>query len=254
MPIIALLTDFGIKDGYVASMKAVIKTICPQATIVDISHDIAPQQIAEAAFILWTSYRFFPPDTIFVCVIDPDVGTSRKILAVKTEQHLFLAPDNGLLGMVLSETKIAEAYSISNKKYFLPEISSTFHGRDIFSPVAAHLYNGVSLESVGDPIALKEYRRFLLSISTEGKYAGSIIYIDRFGNLVTNFRMETMLDATVIINGTEIAMKKTYAEVNVGEALVLIGSNGLIEIAVRNGSAEQMFDAGYGSKVELRVK
>jgi S-adenosylmethionine hydrolase len=254
MAIIALLTDFGTRDGYTASMKGVIKTICPETSIVDISHDIAPQQIAEAKFVLWMTYRFFPTGTIFVCVVDPGVGTERNIIAVRTHQHIFLAPDNGLLEMVLSGAKILEAYTISNEKYFLPAISSTFHGRDIFSPVAAHVANGVSLDSLGSSLSLKQFPDCLLSISGKGYYGGSIIYVDHFGNLVTNLRMETRNDATIIIDDNRIPVKRTYAEAEVGEALALTGSSGLLEIAVRNGSAEQMFDAGYGSKIELQVK
>src|SRR5436309_2839499 len=130
---IALLTDFGTRDGYVAAMKAVIYSICPNAAIVDISHDITPQQIDEAKFVLWTAYRYFPPKTIFVCVVDPGVGTERKIIAVKMKQHIFLFPDNGLLDMVLAECEIKKAVEITNEKYFLKTISRTFNGRDIFS-------------------------------------------------------------------------------------------------------------------------
>src|SRR4030095_2531472 len=254
MAIIALLTDFGTRDGYTASMKAVIKTICPLVSIIDISHDIAPQQIAEARFILWTAYRFFPAGTIFVCVVDPGVGTGRKILAVKTEQYVFLAPDNNLLDMVLAETEVLEACSVENEKFFLEKISSTFHGRDIFSPVAAHLANGISLHSIGPSISLKRPSDLLFSISSKGNYTGSVIFIDHFGNLVTNLGMTGIQEATIIIDANEIALKKTYAEAEIGEPLALIGSRGLLEIAVRNGSAEQMFDAGYGSKIEVEVK
>jgi len=254
MPVIALLTDFGTKDGYVASMKAVIKTICPEASIIDVSHDIGPQQIAEARFVLWTVYRYFPANAIFVCVVDPAVGTGRKILCLKTEQHVFLAPDNGLLDMVLSESTIVETYSVSNEKFFLGEISSTFHGRDIFSPVAAHLATGISLQSVGTSISLQQPPQFLVSIVGKGSHRGSIIYIDHFGNLVTNLRMKGIHDASVMIDDIEIPIKNTYADAEIGQALALTGSRGLIEIAVRNGSAEQMFDAGYGSNIELQVK
>jgi len=254
MAIIAVLTDFGTRDGYTASMKAVIKTICPQTSIIDISHDIAPQQIAEARFILWTAYRFFPSGAIFVCVVDPGVGTGRKILAVKTEQYIFLAPDNGLLDMVLAEVETLEACSVENEKFFLQEISSTFHGRDIFSPVAAHLANGISLQSMGRSISLKQPADLLLSISGEGIYPGSVIFIDHFGNLVTNLRMAGIQKARIFIDGNEIPLKKTYADAEIGEPLALTGSRGLLEIAVRNGSAEQMFDAGYGSKIEVEIK
>ena len=129
MPLIALLTDFGTRDGYVATMKAVIQNICPKATIIDISHDIAPQQIQEARFILWSVYNYFPPKTIFICVVDPGVGTKRKIIAVKTKQHIFLAPDNGLLDLVLAESDVKQSVVVKNQKYFLKNISKTFHAR-----------------------------------------------------------------------------------------------------------------------------
>lgn len=254
MPVIALLTDFGTRDGYVASMKAVIKTICSQVSLIDVSHDIAGQQVDEAKFILWTTYSFFPDKTIFVCVVDPGVGTERRILAVKTERHIFLAPDNGLLDMVLSEANILEAYEVTNTKYFLPAISSTFHGRDIFSPLAAHLTNGIPLKSVGKLVALGRPAGFLVSVMDKGTYDGSIIYIDRFGNIVTNFSIEATRDATIVFQNHEMAVKGTYADATEGEVLALIGSSGLIEIAVRNGSAQKMFDAVYGLEVKLRAK
>jgi S-adenosylmethionine hydrolase len=156
--------------------------------------------------------------------------------------------------MVLAEANILEACAVKNEKFFLPSVSSTFHGRDIFSPVAAHLANGVSFDSMGSSLSLKPSPGFLLSISDQGYYNGSVIYVDHFGNLVTNLRMDTKSGATIIIDDNEVPVRETYADAEVGEALALTGSSGLLEIAVRNGSAEQMFDAGYGSRIELLVK
>lgn len=254
MALVALLTDFATRDGYVAAMKAVIYTICPHAIIIDISHDIAPQQIAGAQFVLWTVYRYFPAKTIFVCVVDPGVGTKRKILAIKTDRHIFLAPDNGLLNMVLAESEIKQAVMVTNKKYFLKNISQTFHGRDIFSPVAAHLANGMKLASLGTALSLKKPEAVFVNISGKGDYRGTVIYIDRFGNLVTNFRMEKIKEAQLKIKDQAVPLRNTYGNGKEGELVALIGSSGLIEIAVRNGDARQLLRVDYGTPVRLKVK
>jgi len=250
---IAMLTDFGTRDGYVAAMKAVISTICPSSLIIDISHDIAPQNIAEAKFVLWSSCPYFPANTIFVCVVDPGVGTERKIIAVKTKQYIFLAPDNGLLDMVLNEYNINQAIEVTNKKYFLKNISHTFHGRDIFSPVAAHLTTGIKFKSLGTQITLKKPKEILVSISGKTHCHGSIIYVDRFGNLVTNFKMKKLRPAALKIKEFTVPLKTTYGEVNEGEFVAYTGSSGLIEIAVSDGNAQKMLDADYGTTVEFKV-
>lgn len=254
MSLIALLTDFGANDGYVAAMKAVIKSISPKATIVDISHEVAPQQIAEAGFILWSVYRYFPSKTIFVCVVDPGVGTRRKIIAVKTRQHVFLAPDNGLLDLVLSESEVTKSAIIKNQKYFLKNISNTFHGRDIFSPAAAHLVNGIKLTSLGPFISLEKPEHVFINVSHKGDYYGTVIYIDRFGNLITNFQIKKTRHAELKIKENVVYLQNTYGAVKEGELLALTGSNGLIEIAVRNGSAKEMLHADYGTHLQLRIR
>jgi S-adenosylmethionine hydrolase len=254
VPLIALLTDFETRDGYVAAMKAVIQTTCPNAAVIDISHGIPPQQIAEARFVLWTVYRYFPAKTIFVCVVDPGVGTKRKIIAVETDRHIFLAPDNGLLNMVLAECEIRQALIANNKKYFLKTISQTFHGRDIFSPVAAHLANGIKLSSFGTPVSLKKPENVFINVSGKGNYSGVVIYIDRFGNLITNFQMKKIKEAELKLKEMIIYLRNTYGDVKEGELVALTGSSGLIEIAVRNGNAKQLLNADYGIPLQLKVK
>ena len=251
---IALLTDFGTRDGYVAAMKAVIKTICPTTGIIDISHEILPQHIAQGKFVLWTTYRYFPSATIFVCVVDPGVGTNRKIIAVKTKDYIFLAPDNGLLDMIVAEHEINKVRQVTNQKYFLRNVSNTFHGRDIFSPVAAHLANGVKFRSLGPAIALKKSPRIFTDVSGNGEFNGNIIYEDRFGNLVTNFKMKNKSGSKLKINGVTVPLKVTYAEGSEGELVAYTGSSGLLEIAARNGNARQLLKAQYGDRVVLAAK
>jgi S-adenosylmethionine hydrolase len=251
---IAMLTDFGTRDGYVAAMKAVISTICPGSPIIDISHDISPQHIAEGKYVLWSTCRYFPSDTIFVCVVDPGVGTERKIIAVKTKHHIFLAPDNGLLDLVLHVYNIENVVEVTNRKYFLKHVSHTFHGRDIFSPVAAHLASGIQFDSLGTPVTLKKPKEIFVNVSGKGHYKGNIIYIDRFGNLVTNFKLEKLRLAELKIKDLAMPLKTTYGEVNEGEFVAYTGSNGLIEIAIRNGNARQVLNADYGTRAELTVK
>src|SRR5215831_2342050 len=233
---IALLTDFGTKDGYVGAMKGVIKAISPTTSIIDISHEISPQNVAEAKFVLWTVCRYFPPRTIFVCVVDPAVGTNRKIIALKTKDHTFLAPDNGLLDMVLGQYKIKKAVEVTNERYFLKNVSNTFHGRDIFSPVAAHLANGIKFGALGRAISLNKSEEVIVHIQRRVQCGGIIIYVDRFGNLITNFKMKRMRSALLRINDISIPLKATYGEVGEGEFVAYFGSSGLIEIAVRNGN------------------
>jgi S-adenosyl-L-methionine hydrolase (adenosine-forming) len=253
MPVIALLTDFGTSDGHVAAMKAVIQSICPKPTIIDISHGIAPQRIAEARFILWSVYRYFPPKTIFVCVVDPGVGTKRKIIAVKTQKHMFLAPDNGLLDLVLTGSEVKKAIVIKDQKYFLKDISNTFHGRDIFSPAAAHLAKGIKITSLGPSISLKKPKDIFIPVSNKGDYNGTVIYSDRFGNLITNFQTKKIRQAELKIKEKVVYLHNTYGDVNEGELLALTGSSGLIEIAVRNGSAKEKLHADYGTPLQLSI-
>jgi len=253
--IITLLTDFGLADGYVAAMKGVILGLNPQATLVDVTHEVPPQDIGHAAYVLATVYRHFPPGTIHVAVVDPGVGSERAAVAVQAAGQTFLAPDNGLLTHVLAEGYDV-AVALTEPRFWRPEPSRTFHGRDIFAPVAAHLSLGVPLASLGEPVAdlvrlpvARPQRR------PDGTWVAQIIHIDRFGNLITDMRpdpawLEQLAGAQVgsfIIN----AVVGTYADVPSGAPAILTGSGGFLEIAVRDGSAHHEFQAGVGDQVLL---
>lgn len=255
MMIIALLTDFGNRDWFVGTMKGVILRINPNVEIVDISHDISPQNVHEAGFVLWNAYKYFPPKTIFVCVVDPRVGSERKIIAVETREYIFIAPDNGLLDFVLSEVGVLKAVYVENKNYFLEKVSSTFHGRDIFAPVSAYISRGVDISELGSEFNIKKPEKMFIEIQGEGSYKGKVIYIDRFGNLITNLRASGEINGEVKFKGTTISkISRTYSDVGISEVVALVDSSGLIEIGIRNGNAREFFKASYGDEVLVRVK
>src|SRR6266550_5045972 len=185
--VFALLTDFGLCDNYVGVLKGVIINITPQAYLIDITHNIPPQDIAAGAWVLGTSYRYFPPGTIYVCVVDPGVGSVRRPIAVCAGDWFFVGPDNGLLSYVLATQTIYEAVLLSNPAYHLPQVSKTFQGRDIFAPVAAHLARGITLRDFGAPLDPSSLRLLDLKYASrqEGRIEGHIVYIDHFGNLIT---------------------------------------------------------------------
>ena len=264
---ITLTTDFGTADPYVGIMKGVILGINPQATIVDISHHIQPQSVLEAAFIIGASHRFFPEGTIHVVVVDPGVGTSRSVVLLITPSARYLAPDNGTLSYVLREAsqqgpKVSEglqvavprdyrAYRLSNPDFWLHPVSSTFHGRDIFAPVAAHLSLGVPAHRLG-----REVRDLTWLAPPEPDWdgttlAGQVVHVDGFGNLITNIPA-TLLPRggaiTVEVKGRRIAgLSTSYAH---GErVLAIIGSLGNLEVCVKNGSAAHSLKAGVGDPV-----
>ncbi|HLG30718.1 MAG TPA: SAM-dependent chlorinase/fluorinase, partial [Candidatus Brocadiales bacterium] len=192
--VITLLTDFGTKDSYVGIMKGIISGINPDANIIDLCHEIGRQDIFEGAYVLYSSYKFFPAGTIHVAVVDPGVGTKRKIICAKIRDYLFLAPDNGILSLVLTDEKPRLIIEVTNKKHFLPEISNTFHGRDIFAPVAAYLSRGINPLKLGK--RLTKIKRIELphpDASKQGVLKGKVIYIDVFGNLITNIRRDVLL-------------------------------------------------------------
>ncbi len=256
MSLITLTTDFGLADSYVGAMKGVILGIDPTATIVDISHDIAPQDVREAAYIIYTAYPYFPPDTVHVVVVDPGVGSRRRALALRTAQACFLAPDNGVLSYVLAREGMREAVSLTNSRYHRRTVSHTFHGRDIFAPVAAHLARGVPLTEVGEP--LTEIVTFSLPqprVLPDGDVVGHVLHIDRFGNLILDVREgDFILGGGIILEvaGRRIqGLGRTFTDVSAGELVAYIGSSGHLEIASREGNAAQSLGVKRGDKILL---
>ncbi len=252
--IIALLTDFGTRDHYVGVMKGVILSINPHATIVDISHDVAPQDVTSAYFLLKNSHRYFPSGTIFVAVVDPEVGTHRAVLCAETDDALYLAPDNGTLSFLAKPTRVVQ---VTNRKYMLEPVSNTFHGRDIFAPVAGHLSLGLEADKLG-PAA----RSFLQlgckepEVSSEGVILGEVVSIDQFGNLVTNISADRLADFPAIdvkIAKTTIkSLSTAYGHHAKGELIALIGSGGNLEISLVRGSAAKKLKASTGDVVRVR--
>ncbi len=251
--LIVLLTDFGLKDHYVGVMKGVISGVCPEARLVDLTHEIPPQDVRAGAFVLGVAYRYFPEGTIFLGVVDPGVGTSRKGLLIEAGGYYFVGPDNGLFTWVVKKEGLSLAVELSNKSYFRPEISRTFHGRDIFAPVAAHLARGVPLLDFGP-----ELKEIVMLPWPEPKeeglfLRGAVIYVDRFGNLITNISEEKLRcpPKKVLYQGREIPFFETYGLAPYGEPLALIGSEGFLEIAVSGGSAAERFGSDGEVLVEL---
>lgn len=262
MAVISLLTDFGLEDAYVGIVKGVILSVNPSAVIVDISHNIAPQDVTGAADLLGTAYAYFPPGTVHLAVVDPGVGSNRAVIAVETKRHRFLAPDNGILTGVLSGGDVIRAVSVENSRYFLSPISQTFHGRDIFAPVAAHLSMGLELGALG-PVVDHDTLvrlRFPQSVRTDqNEISGVIMAIDRFGNLITNIRERDIglflahtegPDVIIQVGGQIISgLSDSYASVPIGKPLAVMGSSGRLEISVNGGSAHRFFNAGFGETV-----
>ena len=251
---IALLTDFGLQDGYVGIMKGVIASINPHLTVIDLTHDLPPQQIWGGRFCLMNAYRYFPPETVFITVIDPGVGTQRRGVGIQLPQGYLVGPDNGLFSGVLSQSQAIAAVSLTNPTYWrIPDPSFTFHGRDIFAPVGAHLASGVPLENLGEAIAIDSLVDFPLESSqiTEQEILGVIQYIDHFGNLITNIPAHHVREKnwSVVIKGKTIKPSLTYSQQPLGEIVTLIGSHGWVEIAVNGGNAQKMLQVHWGEKV-----
>lgn len=262
MTVITLTTDFGLRSGFVGIMKGVIYGIAPQAKIVDISHAIAPQDIREGAFTLQRAVPFFPAGSIHVYVVDPGVGTQRRPLAARLGDHYFVGPDNGMLTPFIEEAeqnkKSVEFVHLNNPKYWLPKVSRTFHGRDVFAPVSAHLASGVSLNAFGpritDPVLLELPR----PIKTEHGWTAHITVIDTFGNLATDLPAAVLRgwsDIRVHLRGVEIiGLAESYGHKQPGDLIALVDSEDYLEIAVVNGSAAQKLGAEVGDSVEVVYK
>jgi len=259
--IITLLTDFGTEDGYVAAMKGAILSINPDAVIVDISHRIPPQDITAGAFILSQAAPFFPKDTIHIAVVDPCVGSKRRPVLIETDKYFFVGPDNGIFDIVLQREKVKKKIHLANKDYFLGHISHTFHGRDIFSPAGAYLSLGIDPSLFGKKIKTRTSLDVKKPFVRDGKITGRIIHIDRFGNLITNID-EGLLKrvfknkAFEIKTGDNIIKRlvPSYAYAKGDEAISLIGSGGLLEIAVKEKNAGRELGVEKGNMVEIRLR
>jgi S-adenosyl-L-methionine hydrolase (adenosine-forming) len=250
MPIITLLTDFGVSDSYVGEVKGVLLTRAPNATLVDISHEVHPGDIRAASYILGRTWKLFPPGTVHFVVVDPGVGTERGALAVKTGGHFFVGPDNGVFSLVLGPGPVA-AVVLS-----VPLGSSTtFHGRDVFAAAAGSLATSGWSSRLGVSMS-RDLQRLSLPTpkkNKQGTVEGEVIYVDRFGNLITNLESQHLQSgASLWIGGVKIdAVQKTFGQVSRGQVLAYFGSGGTLEIAVRDGSAAQRLSAGVGTHVRI---
>jgi S-adenosylmethionine hydrolase len=257
-PIITLTTDYGLKDSYVAGLKGAILTLCPAACLVDVTHLVPPQNIRWGAFVLATVFQDFPAGTVHLAVVDPEVGTNRRGLAVTSQRYRFVGPDNGIFSLVLQAESSWEARSLENPEYWGSVVSTTFHGRDVFAPVAAHVALGVPFQMLGPPCIPVAPTWGSVHRGTQG-LAGEVLGADHFGNIITNLDRGSVeaLGATlwlsVLIGGTSIdGLHDTYGAVPVGSLVALIGSHGYLEVAVNQGNAAEALAVAAGACVRVR--
>ncbi|WP_119072469.1 SAM hydrolase/SAM-dependent halogenase family protein [Aggregatilinea lenta] len=277
-PIIAILTDFGTSDAYVGTMKGVALSICPSAQLVDLTHAIQPQNVRQAAYVLLTAFRHFPPHTVFLIVVDPGVGTDREPIAVVTDRGSFVAPNNGVLSYVLPLLQVQHASVLQNDAYYQPGLSATFHGRDIFSPAAAHLAAGVPVTEFGPAVPeLIELPDPTLTVEP-ARVTGEVLHIDHFGNVITSIGQMLWTDPDALEltpqfgadrdavravdaarsrvttgSRTVDAIHRTYSAVPPGTMTALVGSSGQLEIGINQGSAAQQLGVTLGDPVILEL-
>lgn len=255
--IITLTTDFGTQDHYVSVMKAVMLGIAPSAQFIDVSHHIPAQDIMAGAWVIRNAAFEFPKGSVHLVVVDPGVGTDRNPVALKINDQYFVGPDNGIFSLITNEFKF-KAYKLNKSKFWRKERSRTFHGRDIFSPVAAHLSTGVDIRELGDPIKELVSYHWAVPIGDKDGLQGWVIHIDRFGNLITNIS-EQLLEETagrrkvrVYVGNTIIDhMVNTFADVEAGEPAAFIGSSGMLEVGINKGNAAQMLGVDKGAQISL---
>jgi len=260
MGVLTLLTDFGTRDGFVGAMKGVIWGICPEVQIADISHQIKPQNLQQGAITLWRAAPFFGDGTVHVAVVDPGVGTKRRAIAAQLGTQFYVAPDNGLLTPLIQDAESKDLpirlVDLDNPDYWLKNVSGTFHGRDIFAPIGAHLAAGIPLEKLGTPIDNPILMTLPKPEKTETGWKAEITIIDGFGNLRTNLLADQIEgEARVRILGQEIdEVIKSYGHHKIGDLVALVDSEGYLEIAVVNGNAAKRLSAKTGDVVEVRTK
>jgi S-adenosylmethionine hydrolase len=264
-PLVALLTDFGSRDHYAGAVRGAVLSACPEATVVDITHELPRHDVAAGAYSLAAAYRAFPAGAVFLAVVDPGVGSARRALALEAGGYRFVGPDNGIFTHVLAEHPGARVREIKNPRLQRPDVSSTFHARDVFAPVAAHLARGAALSEVGPPVrdpvvvAQEAVRKVGRS-----EWEAAVVDVDGFGNLTTNLSGAELtgilktLDGdptrlVVVVEGVVLPLVRTYADVAEGEPCALMGSSGRLEIAVHRDSAARLLGAPKGAPVRLRV-
>ena len=258
-PVIALLSDFGSRDHYAGTMKGVMLGICPEATFVDITHDVPAHDVLDAALQLAAAFRYFPPGTIFLAVVDPGVGSARRGIAAEAGDHRFVAPDNGVLTAVFRESPPKRVVELTERRYARPTVSRTFEGRDRFAPAAAWLAKGIQLTALGRPVS--DYQRIEIPgpEAEETLLRGIVLRVDRFGNLVTNIDRRTFeafargAGVQIVAGGRPVArLVATYAEIHQGEICALFGSTDHLEFAANSGSAAEHLSLVRGAAVEVR--
>jgi S-adenosyl-L-methionine hydrolase (adenosine-forming) len=256
-PLVALLSDFGTRDHYAGTMKAVVLGVCPDATLIDIGHDIPPHDILGGALELAACYRYFPAGTVFLAVVDPGVGSARRGIAAEAGEFRFVAPDNGVLTAVFRDQPPKKVVELSERKYARPTVSRTFEGRDRFAPAAGWLAKGISLPSLGRTVTDHVMIDIPEAETTDQGIRGEVLWVDRFGNLITNIdrkRFERMAGGPVAVRLEAHDIPRivsTYAEAAVGETCALFGSTDHLEIAVQSGSAADRFSLGRGAQVTI---
>jgi S-adenosylmethionine hydrolase len=254
--LITLTSDFGLKDPYVAEMKGVILTINPKATIVDITHGVEKFDIRMGAFMLASAAPYFPEGSVHLAVVDPCVGTERRAILVQTKQGFFVGPDNGVLMLAAQNQGIEHTYELTSSKFMLSKVSSTFHGRDIFAPAAAHLDMGVKISEFGPEINDVVNPEFVRVKKRNGSFLGEVLDVDGFGNIITNINQKELSEAkTVNIKMQNLTLKlpfcKTYGQAKPQQPMALIGSHGFLEIAKNQNSAAKKLHAKAGARIKV---
>lgn len=261
-PLIALMTDFGVRDWFVASMKGIIKGIAPDSEIIDITHEVEPHNITSASFILQSCFRDFPEETVFCAVVDPGVGSARRRLAATDGTFFFVAPDNGILSGVEAVSESFLVYSITKRGIMRKGAGMTFEGRDVFAPAAAHLATGLPIEALGPPCKdMNQLDFYTAERDSRGRLKGRVVYVDRFGNLLTNIMPDDLPEnaspASVIISikGRRIrGLHESYSSVKSGALVAYWGSTGRLEIAVNRRSASRLIPARVGDIITLSIR
>ncbi|HET8911155.1 MAG TPA: SAM-dependent chlorinase/fluorinase [Ktedonobacteraceae bacterium] len=260
-PVIAFLTDFGLGDGDVGVLKGVVAGIAPTAQLLDFTHDIAPQNVASAAWILASGYRYFPKETVFVCVVDPGVGSKRRAIALQAGSWYFVGPDNGLFTYILQEQILHNVVSLENPAYRLPQVSTTFHGRDIFAPAGAYLARGIAIQELGpplDPATLQRIER-VAPVHTGSSIDAIVVHVDNFGNLITSISL-SLLTAWPVLPAARLLfpqqnvevreIRRFFADGPLNDLPFLYGdSSGYLGVAIRNGNAARQLKIDLGAPV-----